>query len=292
MKILFVGTVKFSEKCLLKLLQLRQQVVGIISSPNDGINSDHADLRIVAEGNQVPYLETKKINSAETIEWAKKLKADVIFCFGWSRLLKKEILDLTPMGVVGYHPAMLPNNRGRHPIIWALALGLDETGSTFFFMDEGADTGDIISQQIVPIHPSDSASSLYDRMTETALSQIEIWVPAIRKGTHQRIGQDSSTGNNWRKRGRLDGKIDWRMSSESIYNLVRALSKPYLGAHFLSNGIEYKIWACVVENEDLKNIEPGKVLKIEANKIWVKTGDGVVILTEHEAPTSTLPPYL
>ena len=51
------------------------------------------------------------------------------------------------MGILGYHPSLLPFNRGRHPIIWALALGLKETGSTFFFMDENADTGDIVSQK-------------------------------------------------------------------------------------------------------------------------------------------------
>jgi len=59
----------------------------------------------------------------------------------------KESLDLPHLGVIDFHPAALPANRGRHPIIWALVLGLQETASTFFFMDEGADSGDIISQE-------------------------------------------------------------------------------------------------------------------------------------------------
>ena len=50
------------------------------------------------------------------------------------------------MGVVGYHPAKLPQNRGRHPIIWSLALGLKHSASTFFFIQNGVDNGDIISQ--------------------------------------------------------------------------------------------------------------------------------------------------
>ena len=57
------------------------------------------------------------------------------------------ILDLAPLGIIGFHPAALPRNRGRHPIVWALVLGLEETASTFFFMDKGADTGDILSQE-------------------------------------------------------------------------------------------------------------------------------------------------
>ncbi|WP_408641721.1 DUF4422 domain-containing protein [Sporofaciens musculi] len=49
-------------------------------------------------------------------------------------------------------------------------------------------------------------------------------------------------GNSWRKRGKTDGKIDWRMSVRAIYNLVRALAKPYVGAHFEYQGLEYKVW--------------------------------------------------
>jgi len=64
-----------------------------------------------------------------------------------SSLLKKELLSLPPNGVLGYHPAKLPQNRGRHPLIWSLVLGLEESASTFYFMDEGADSGDILSQK-------------------------------------------------------------------------------------------------------------------------------------------------
>ena len=88
------------------------------------------------------------------------------------------MLTLPSLGLVGYHPALLPQNRGRHPIIWALALGLEETGSTFFFMDEGADTGDILSQRRVPITPEDDAGTLYDKLTTTALDQINAFCPA------------------------------------------------------------------------------------------------------------------
>ena len=77
------------------------------------------------------------VNSKDNYNWIKSLNPDIIFCFGWSNLLKKDILTLAPMGVLGFHPSKLPQNRGRHPLIWALALGLKKSASTFFFMDEG-----------------------------------------------------------------------------------------------------------------------------------------------------------
>jgi methionyl-tRNA formyltransferase len=67
------------------------------------------------------------------------------------------------MGVAGYHPTKLPMNRGRHPLIWALALRLKNSVSTFFFMNEGADSGDILSQVDFKILYQDDAQSLYDK---------------------------------------------------------------------------------------------------------------------------------
>ena len=53
--------------------------------------------------------------------------------------------------------------------------------------------------------------------------------------------QDNKKANYWR-RGEIDGKIDWRMSSKNIYNLIRSLSKPYVGAHFEYENKKIKVW--------------------------------------------------
>lgn len=65
------------------------------------------------------------------MNFISSLNPDIIYCFGWSKLLSPEIFCLAPKGVIGFHPTKLPHNRGRHPIIWSLVLGLEETASTF-----------------------------------------------------------------------------------------------------------------------------------------------------------------
>ena len=92
------------------------------------------------------------------------------------------LLNLPPLGVIGFHPTALPQNRGRHPLIWSLVLGLNETASSFFFMDEGPDTGDLISQVKVPIHQDDDANCLYKRITKVAMGQIREFVPLLASG--------------------------------------------------------------------------------------------------------------
>ena len=182
------------------------------------------------------------------------------------------------MGVVGYHPAALPANRGRHQLIWALILGLNETASTFFFMDEGADSGDILSQYPIKISENDNAGTLYKRMTETALKQIDEFLPKLQSGDCKRIKQDHSKSNTWRKRGKNDGKIDWRMSAITIHNLVRGLTKPYIGAHIEYKDEIIKIWETKVIRGGEENIEPGKVILVDNNGIVVKTGENAIRL--------------
>jgi methionyl-tRNA formyltransferase len=289
MRIVFIGAVQFSEKALAKLIDMKASVTGVCTLEQSPFNSDHVDLTPMCNEHNIPVKYAIDINSPNSIEWIKLCSPDVIFCFGWSRLIKSELLNLAFMGVVGYHPARLPANRGRHPLIWSLVLGLDETASTFFIMDEGADSGDIISQRPIPIFENDNASSLYQRMIEAALDQMDEIVPALASNNCIRIPQDNIKANYWRKRGKKDGQIDWRMTASSIYNLVRGLTKPYLGAHFELEGQIIKVWEAVVIENNNKNIEPGKVLAVDESGILVKAGINSILLKRTEPVLEIIP---
>lgn len=282
MKIVFIGTVEFSKKALEKLIRINAQVIGVCTKEKSDFNSDFADLTSICLKNNIKYKYVENINSKETITWISSLKPDIIFCFGWSTLIKKELLNLAPMGVVGYHPAKLPQNRGRHPLIWALVLGLKQSASTFFFMNEGTDNGDILSQEDFEILDTDDAKSLYSKVINIALLQIEEFVPKLKNKTYMRIEQHHNLSNTWRKRGKEDGKIDFRMSSKAIYNLVRALAKPYVGAHIEYKNKDIGIWKVKILENTQNNIETGKVLENKDNTLIVKTYDGAIEILEHE----------
>ncbi len=184
MRIVFVGCVRFSELALTHLLNLGAEVVGVITKSESPRNADFCDLRPLAKTKSIDTLLTDTINAPEVERWIKDRFPDLLMCFGWSSLLQANILNIPSMGVLGFHPSLLPHNRGRHPIIWALVLGLEETGSTFFFMNEGADTGDILSQKVVDISLSDDASSLYRKVSEIALTQISNFYPDLLNQTY------------------------------------------------------------------------------------------------------------
>ena len=119
-------------------------------------------------------------------------------------------------------------NRGRHPIIWALVLGLKNC-INLLFINKYADAGDILDQKIVRISYEDNAFTLYQKLTRTAIKQINSFLPNLQNNTYIKKSQDEKKANTWRRRTKVDGFIDWRMDSENIRNLIRGLTKPYCG---------------------------------------------------------------
>lgn len=284
MRILFIGCVQSSFCFLEKIISSKRNVVGVITKKESNFNSDFCDLSIICDKYDLDYMYTNNINDLQCKEYIREKRADLILCLGWSQLLDSELLSLAKMGCIGFHPAELPFNRGRHPLIWALALGLNQTASTFFFMNEGADTGEIVAQKKVTIDYNDDAGMLYKKIMAVAVVQLEEILDSVENGTLTVLSQDARSGNFWRKRGKKDGEIDWRMPSRGIYNLVRALTKPYVGAHFCYKNREYKVWKVrEVYDQNYRNIEPGKVIEyISPNHFIVKTGDNLIEVLQCE----------
>jgi methionyl-tRNA formyltransferase len=282
MKVLFIGSVEFSNKILEKLISIGSEIVGVCTKESSPFNSDFFDLKPLCDLNSIPCCYVNDINSTENIEWVKYMKPDVIFCFGWSTLIKKELLSIPPMGVIGYHPTKLPKNRGRHPLIWPFILNITTSASTFFFMKEAADDGDILSQVDFEILYEDNARSLYEKVTDTALNQVEVFYPKLINGNYSRISQEHNSSNTWRKRHKVDGVIDFRMTSRAIYNLVRGLSEPYIGAHVKYKGKDVKIWKVIEIKNNQNNIEPGKVIEMSKKSFIIKTMDGSIEIIDHD----------
>lgn len=287
MKIVYIGCVESSLKYLQALSNEKEiEIVGIVTKIISATNSDHVSLVPYAEELGVDWLDFRENKELE--EWIRAKKPDLIYCFGWSHILPKSIIDIPECGAIGYHPSLLPANRGRHPIIWAIALGLNETGSTFFYMSEGADEGDILNQKVVPIDIKEDAGSLYEKVLNIGSEQVVEMTKQLISKTLNPIKQNQLNSNNWRKRSKLDGQIDWRMSTDAILRLIRALTKPYIGAHAVYKGEDFIIWKAeevVKYNATFDNFEPGKVVATDGNTFIVKTDDSLIKIVEHEWKT-------
>jgi methionyl-tRNA formyltransferase len=290
MKIGFIGCVDSSLMALKTLVELDSvEISAVVTRKSSPVNADFADLTRICIEQNIPYLYEDPKNREGTARFLADFNLDVIYCFGWSYLLGKDLLTLTPNGVIGFHPAKLPQNRGRHPIIWALALGLNETASTFFRMDEGADSGPILSQELIEITQNDNACSLYSSVLDVAKQQIINFTNDLALNNAVFCPQDDAQATYWRKRSRNDGLIDWRMSALSVHNLIRALSPPYPGAEFVLYGkLIIVISSSIEEKPQRKNFEPGKVLAKKGASLLIKC-EGSSAIWLHGLNTVELP---
>ncbi|NOU51777.1 formyl transferase [Pseudoalteromonas sp. JBTF-M23] len=284
MRVGFIGCVHSSRMALETLLSIEGiEVCAVVTKKNSAVNADFCDLSSVCGDRNIPFHYEDSKNKTASKAFLSNFDLDIIYCVGWSYLLDEELLAMPKQGIIGFHPAKLPQNRGRHPIIWALALGLSETASTFFKMDSGADSGPIISQEPIKIDMDENAQSLYDKILHTAQQQIKDFTKSLLEGSAVFAEQDQQSATYWRKRSRKDGLIDFRMSAESIHNLVRALAPPYPCAEFLCKENLVQVRRSEILQQTVPaNIEPGKVLEKRGNSILVKAA-GTQAIWLHDA---------
>lgn len=278
MKILFLGSTLFSEK-ILKDVNKKFNIVGVCTSNKKKFYTDSLNLSNTSKLLKIPCHLSKNINSKKTEDWINKISPDLIICCGWSNILKKNILNIPKYGCIGYHPADLPNNRGKHPIIWSIFLGLKYCHSTFFLMTNKIDNGLILSKEKIVIKNIDNATSIYKRLNFLASKQILKILNNLKNNKITLKKKYYRNLNYWRKRSVNDGNIDWRMSASKICLLVRSLNFPYPNAHFIFNQKHIKVFKTkVIMSKKFNNIEPGKIISNKQGKIMIKCGENSILL--------------
>ncbi len=227
MKILALGTTSFLESCILGFIEAGCTIQGIISLPADQLPDNSMDMKSLAEKIGCEYFETEDINSEKSVNYIKKSAPDLIFS-GWPKLISNEVLAIPLQGIIGTHPTALPLNRGRHPLQWQIVLGFKESKESFFRMEAGVDSGDLILQVPYEIKPDDTILTLSDRINEVAFYGSRTIGKELMASKNMKAGkQDHSRSNTWRKRDRHDVLIDFRMNADKILALIRSFTLPY-----------------------------------------------------------------
>ena len=110
--------------------------------------------------------ETREAFEEKLIELLDQTGIDVIALAGFMRILTKKFVGHYPKRILNIHPALLPSFPGINAIEKAWRSGVEETGVTVHFVDQGVDTGPILLQEKIPIDPGESLESLTERIHE------------------------------------------------------------------------------------------------------------------------------
>ncbi|MEO5330764.1 MAG: hypothetical protein H7839_01965 [Magnetococcus sp. YQC-5] len=188
-------------------------------------------------------LKIKNINEEIVLETLCQREIDWLFIIGWSQIAKQPLLNASKKGVLGIHPTLLPQGRGRASIPWAIIKGLSKTGVTLFKLDEGLDTGPIIDQEILPLAEDETATQLYERVNVAHRTLLRRVWPSLIADQLQLIPQDNNLATEWCGRKPEDGQITLDMSGLQVSRLVRATTHPYPGAFIDYQGKRYRLWS-------------------------------------------------
>lgn len=106
----------------------------------------------------------RESRDAAMADWLTAHGVELVVCAGYMHLLRPVFLERFPGRIVNTHSAYLPEFPGTRPVADALAAGASQTGATVHFVDEGIDSGPVILQERVPIHPHDTVEGLHERI--------------------------------------------------------------------------------------------------------------------------------
>ena len=286
MRVVFMGTPDFSVGTLRELVKAGHEVVGVVSQPDKpkgrGKSLMPTPVKEAALELGLPVYQPKKVRDPEFLEVLRELAPEVIVVVAFGQIIPQSILELPPYGCINVHASLLPKYRGAAPIQWAVIDGEPESGVTIMKMDTGLDTGDMITKVVVPIEKDETGGSLFDKLSEAGAKLLVDTLPSLADGTavYEKQPEESPTPYAAMIQKQL-GNIDWKRSAVEIERLIRGLN-PWPSAFTKLNGKTLKIWSAQVLNESEKDAAavPGTILSADAQGLCVKTGQGVLNITE------------
>jgi methionyl-tRNA formyltransferase len=275
MKFGFVTCVQLGLSCLEAIYEIDGSVDLAITLNNDQAKNKSGRIYLdeFCKKYSIALQKSSHINNQDVIEAVKESKIDWLFIIGWSQIATEKILNAPNKGVIGIHPTLLPEGRGRASIPWAILKRLDETGVTMFKLDEGVDTGEIINQIEIPLHRNITATQLYALVNNAHIDLMKSTFPLLDKDEVQLIPQNDDLATEWPGRKPEDGQIDLYSSVYDADCLIRAVTKPYPGAYLSQNNNKLIIWSASISKTQPQG---------DLNKDYLKFCDGYLVLEDVE----------
>lgn len=282
----FMGTSDLSEKILGALIENEYNIVGVFTKPDMKVGRkqiiEESLVKKMAQEKNIPVFQPIKFNS-DAVEELKTLKPDLVVVAAYGKIIPTAALEIPGFGSLNVHVSLLPKYRGPSPIQNALLSGEAETGVTIMMMDEGVDTGDILTQRKTPIDPSDTTGSLMEKMSLVGSELLLETIPLLIEGKIERKPQDQSQATLCQLIEREDGKIFWTDSAQDIHNRYRALTPwPGIFTFWKNNSEIVRLKLISIALQKINPLEKhavGEVFELGSD-IGVQTEDGIIILKE------------
>jgi methionyl-tRNA formyltransferase len=217
--------------CLKALLGAGIQIDLVVTHQDDPHeNVWFGSVAKLCEDQKIPYITPDANQLMDLIPQIQKLAPDYLFSFYYRHMIPAELLACARIGALNMHGSLLPKFRGRAPVNWAILQGATETGATLHMMEVKPDAGDIVGQSTVSIGPNETATDVFGKVSQAAVTVINLVLPELIQGHIPRKPNNLDQGSYFGGRKPADGQILWHQTAQQVHNLVRAVAPPYPGA--------------------------------------------------------------
>lgn len=286
LNIIFAGTPDFAAQHLQAILNSQHNVIAVYTQPDKpagrGKKLQASPVKQLAEQNNIPVYQPKSLRKEETQSELKALNADVMVVVAYGLILPKAVLDAPRLGCLNVHGSILPRWRGAAPIQRSIWAGDAQTGVTIMQMDEGLDTGDMLHKVYCDILPTETSTSLYNKLAELAPSALIDVLDNLESGKFISEKQDDSQSNYAEKLYKEEAQLDWSLPAIQLERNIRAFN-PWPIAYFSTedkdgNAQTLKVYQAEVLSHQDK--PAGTILSADKNGIQIATVDGVLNLLQ------------
>ena len=217
--------------CLKALLGAGIQIDLVVTHQDDPHeNVWFGSVAKLCEDQKIPYITPDANQLIDLVPQLQKLTPDYLFSFYYRHMIPAELLACARIGALNMHGSLLPKFRGRAPVNWAILQGATETGATLHMMEVKPDAGDIVGQSTVSIGPNETATDVFGKVSQAAVTVINLVLPELIQGHIPRKPNNLGQGSYFGGRKPADGQILWHQTAQQVHNLVRAVAPPYPGA--------------------------------------------------------------
>lgn len=281
MKIVFAGNSLRAIECLKFLLKKKVNIVLSVGHPrNKTDNKNFLSIENISKKKNLKFISPKTLNTYKFYKKLKQIKPDLMILVGYSAcILKKKIYEVPKYGTINLHASLLPKYRGGSPLNWVIINNEKFTGISILQVDEGIDTGNILSQRKIKINKKETILTL--------TKKVNLLYPRLLFKTLKEIFErkqfkiyKSKKLKYFKKRKPEDGYLDFNeLSAIKIERMVRALLPPFPGAFFFYKRKKIIIIKMHILKKKTKH-KPGSIINVGKNSLIISTIDYPIKITK------------
>jgi methionyl-tRNA formyltransferase len=276
-----MGTPRFGVLVLRRLLT-EHEVVAVVTQPDRragrGRRTSIPPVKAEAESHGALILQPIRARDDAFTEQLRTLDPQMIIVAAFGQILPPVILALPEYGAINVHASLLPRHRGAAPIPAAILAGDKQTGVTIMLMDEGLDTGPVLSQASLPIESQDTTGTLTEKLGQLGAQLLVRTVPGWIGGHIAPRPQLDSAATYAGMLRREDAQIDWTEPADRIGRQVRAYYPWPIAFTWWGDKVLRILRGQPQRAEGLQS-PAGRVVR-HGDAIAVAAGNGVLLLDE------------